>query len=112
MPLLSDGFLANDICRSVFTLAVDTLHKPKILTMTGESKAWRTSDLGMKVTDHVYINFRPSQYDARLKEVKDRTHDILESIAKNVSLTCVHLKFTPFFKTINIFSNYTVSSVF
>lgn len=61
------------------------MRKPLILGMTGESKSWRTSDLGMKVTDHVYVNFRPSQYKARLKEVVDRTREVMAAVANEVS---------------------------
>ncbi|KAL5014229.1 hypothetical protein ScPMuIL_008499 [Solemya velum] len=67
---MSDEFCMNEKCYDLITYARDTLRKPILLVLLGETKKWQEGDQELPFKDEVFVNMQDkSRYKTKLDEL-------------------------------------------
>ena len=75
--LVSNEFVKDPQCQRMLNYAKDSLKKELLVLMVGKGREWQQSNIGMTLSEKVYINFqRIEQYEDKLVELSRRLKEL------------------------------------
>ena len=75
--LVSNEFVEDPQCQRMLNYAKDSLRKEILVLMVGKGREWQQSNIGMTLSEKVYINFqRIEQYEDKLVELSRRLKEL------------------------------------
>ena len=75
--LVSNEFVEDPQCQRMLNYAKDSLKKELLVLMVGKGREWQQSNIGMTLSEKVYINFqRIEQYEDKLVELSKRLKEL------------------------------------
>ena len=75
--LVSNEFVEDPQCQRMLNYAKDSLKKEILVLMVGKGREWQQSNIGMTLSEKVYINFqRIEQYEDKLVELSRRLKEL------------------------------------
>ena len=95
--LVSNEFVEDPQCQRMLNYAKDSLRKEILLLMVGKGREWQQSNIGMTLSEKVYINFqRIEQYEDKLVELSRR----LKELTSGQQVSCLLIINTRFRKVL------------
>ena len=89
LVLVSNEFVADSQCQRMLNYARESLKKELVVLMVGHGREWQQSDIGMTLSEKVYINFqRIEQYGDKLDELSKR----LRELTTGQQVSCVSIQ--------------------
>ena len=75
--LVSNEFVKDPQCQRMLNYAKDSLKKELLVLMVGKGREWQQSNIGMTLSEKVYINFqRIEQYEDKFVELSRRLKEL------------------------------------
>ncbi|XP_046564246.1 LOW QUALITY PROTEIN: uncharacterized protein LOC124273077 [Haliotis rubra] len=69
---MSDEFIETEQCRNLIVYCQETLKKPLLLALVGDTIGWQKSDLNLLLADHVYVKiYETKTFDNKMKELQE-----------------------------------------
>ena len=89
--LVSNEFVADTQCQRMLNYARESLKKELVVLMVGTGREWQQSNIGMTLSEKVYINFqRIEQYEDKLEELSKRMKELTTDQQVNLILTLLN----------------------
>ncbi|CAH1800343.1 unnamed protein product [Owenia fusiformis] len=66
---MSDNYINDDNCIKQFKYAISTLKKKKVVALLDSQMTWKTSNIGFLLSDEVYVNMKPNEYESKRQEL-------------------------------------------